>query len=486
MISSPWKNLTFIFILLTIAVFLLISFSSGFQLGFFSAVIFFCLGFAYKYPRRAIWTFLIYLPFSDTVTYWIGNGNFLFTLIKDALYFPALIAFIQEWRQEPNQFQINKALAISLSIFLGWCLLIIFLVNGTQENLAQGIIGLKVLMGYIPLIFCAYYLIRDRQDLLFLMRLLVVLTLICCTLGFLQFVLLKIGICAGTRGLLGDELLKATLQAKCFVGGALVFSPEVNMIHLPGTFASPWQWGWFLIANSCFMLASAVSDSNRNWQFISLITLGFVLATAIISGQKMILFLVPLIFLLLLALTNLVNTIKWLKNPGLIAIIVAFVMGIFLLVNPEDGNSGIDFIVSQFQSVIEEKQIFIGHGLGTATNAARIFGQTRLIETFYPKMLYEIGIFGVLIFLAVVTNLIFLTGKCWQLLKNKNLISLGICLWVFVLFISYNTLYYPLDVNPVGVYYWFLFGVLLKLPELDTLGHPTEDFVSPDDINLSK
>ena len=486
MISSSWKNSTLTFILLSVAIFLLISFRSSFQLGFFSAVIFCCLTFAYKYPRKAIWIFLIYLPFSDTVTYWIGNGNFLLTFIKDALYFPALIALIPEWRQQQNQFPINQPLAFSLSILLGWCLLVIFLVNSTQENLAQGIMGLKVLMGYMPLIFCAYYLIREREDLLFLMRLLVVLALICCTLSFVQFILLKIGICAGTRGLLGDELLKATLEAKCFVGGALIFSPEVNMISLPGTFASPWQWGWFLIANSCFTLASALSDSKRNWRIISSIALSFILAMTIISSQKMTLFLVPVIFLLLLALTNLVNTLKWLKNPALIAIIIAFVIGIFLLVKPENGNSSIDFILSQFQSVIEEQKIFIGSGLGTATNAARIFGKTRLIETFYPKMLYEIGIFGVLIFLVVVTNLIFLTGKCWQLLKDKNLISLGICLWVFVLFISYNTLYYPLDVNPVGVYYWFLVGILLKLPKLDTFNHPAEDFVSPNDLNLSK
>ncbi len=262
------------------------------------------------------------------------------------------------------------------------------------------------------------------------------LALICCTLCLVQFLLLTTGICAGNRGLLGEELYRATLEAKCFVGGALVFSPEVNMIRLPGTFVSPWQWNWFLIANSFFTLASAVSESNRNWRIISLITSGFVWAVAIISGQRITLFLVTLIFLLLLSVTNLVNDINWLKDPYLmairIAIRVAFVMIIFLLLNPKEMvltaeyiNSGIDFIVAQFQEAIAANQVFIGHGLGTATNAARIFGKIRLIQTFYPKMLYEIGIFGVLIFLAVVTNLIFLTGKCLQLLKDKKLISLG-------------------------------------------------------------
>jgi hypothetical protein len=35
------------------------------------------------------------------------------------------------------------------------------------------------------------------------------------------------------------------------------------------------------------------------------------------------------------------------------------------------------------------------------------------------------------------------------------------------LLISYNTYYYPLDVDPVAVYYWFAAGMILKLPELD-------------------
>ncbi|NEQ77593.1 MAG: hypothetical protein F6K23_34010 [Okeania sp. SIO2C9] len=149
---------------------------------------------------------------------------------------------------------------------------------------------------------------------------------------------------------------------------------------------------------------------------------------AIISGQAITLVLVPIIFLLLLVLTGIVNNLRWLKNPGFILGIVAFVMGILLLIKPDNENSTIDFIIYQFQYVIQEQKIFLGHGLGTATNAARIFCQTKLIETFYPKMLHEIGIFGVLIFLAVVTNLIFLTGKYWQLLTDKKLISLRICI----------------------------------------------------------
>jgi hypothetical protein len=47
-------------------------------------------------------------------------------------------------------------------------------------------------------------------------------------------------------------------------------------------------------------------------------------------------------------------------------------------------------------------------------------------------------------------------------------------MWVFVLFISYNTYYYPLDVDPVAVYYWLCAGIIFKLPILDKQIVPEE------------
>jgi hypothetical protein len=50
------------------------------------------------------------------------------------------------------------------------------------------------------------------------------------------------------------------------------------------------------------------------------------------------------------------------------------------------------------------------------------------------------------------------------------------------LFISYNTYYYPLDVDPVAVYYWFVAGMILKLPLLD---QQTADELSVDSSTIS-
>jgi hypothetical protein len=109
----------------------------------------------------------------------------------------------------------------------------------------------------------------------------------------------------------------------------------------------------------------------------------------------------------------------------------------------------------------------LGQGLGRATNSARAMGEVRLIETYFPKVLYEIGPIGLMLFLILVTTLTVVTFQTYRKVKDKNLRGIGAALWTFILFISYNTYYYPLDVDPVAVYYWFVAGMIMKLPILD-------------------
>jgi hypothetical protein len=65
-----------------------------------------------------------------------------------------------------------------------------------------------------------------------------------------------------------------------------------------------------------------------------------------------------------------------------------------------------------------------------------------------------------------VTILCILTFKAYLKVKNAALKHWGLCIWIFILFISYNPYYYPLSVEPVSVYYWLFAGILLKLPEI--------------------
>jgi hypothetical protein len=440
---------------------------------------------SFKYPRYALWAFLIYLPFGGTITYLIGNSPLL-QLAKDGFYIPALIGVLQYCRRERLPIIVSKPLAAPLVILLLSCLLTLVFVNGFnqfslesgEQPLAMGILGLKVLVGYVPLVVCAYYLIRDRHELQLLLRLMVTLILICCGLAFIQYLLLRTGYCPGTRFEEGSALFKASLEARCFVGGSLLYSPEYGQIRLPGTFVAPWQWGWFLISSGFLAFAPAFNDPKPYWRSLGLVSLAAVFIMALLSGQRIALVLVPATFSLLVVMTGQVIQLKrFIPTAFGLLVLLSFV----LLRNPAmvqerlnslesrwSASPPHEFIVNQFAWVTRSHlDGFIGNGLGKATNSARVFGDTRLIETYYPKLLYEIGPLGTIAFLLFVTVLVSVTWQAYRSLRDRDLRNYGATFWVFLLFISYNTYYYPLDVDPVAVYYWFFAGVILRLPEIE-------------------
>lgn len=439
---------------------------------------------SFKYPRKALWAFLIYMPFGGTVVYALAGGNTLFQLAKDAFYIPAAIALFQECRRKQQPFVLPEGLKPSLNIMLGICGLTLLGVNGFQQFTSRGeqpillgLLGFKVLLGYLPLMSCAYYLIRGKRELLFLTRMHLILAIICCVLGLIQYQYLSSGRCEGTRGLSGDALFKATLSARCLVGGSLVFSPEVGMIRLPGTFVSPWHWAWFLIGNAFLTYATAFSDPSPLWRMGGMAGMAVVFVNAVICGQRIALAIVPIVTAILLVLTGqLANLKRFLPIALGLGVAAAIGMAMFPDLVQERVDSFVgrwnaspptEFIAAQAENTSKGQQGFLGQGLGRATNSARTFGYTALIETYYPKLLYEIGPLGVLAFIGLVTSLTFFTFKAYRSVREQNLRSFGASFWVFVLLISYNTYWYPLDTDPVAIYYWFFAGVILKLPEIE-------------------
>ncbi|MBF2067572.1 MAG: hypothetical protein IGS39_24610 [Calothrix sp. C42_A2020_038] len=455
---------------------------------------------SYKYPKQALIFFIVYVPFGGTITYYLGNSPIL-QLAKDAFYFPALIGLWQNLKKQRLPLLIPQGIKTPLFILLGFCILTLLVVNGSQQfnpppsapfkpapkefPLGMGILGLKVFLGYVPLISCIYYTIRDKKDFLRLARIQILCILICCVLGIVQYMLLLVGVCEGTRNATGDALFKASIEARCYFGGALIYSPSEGMIRLPGTFVAPWQWAWFLISSTFFTFASGFSDPSILWRGISLGSLAVVFINAVISGQRIALALVPVCFILCLLLTGqLGNLKKFIPILGGLVIVLALAV----ISNPEviqertesftsrwEASPPQEFIVNQFEEVWKNVDGPIGSGLGRATNSARAMGETKLIETYYPKVLHEVGIFGVLAWLGFVTSLTIICFQTSRKIKNRNFRSYAATMWVFILFISYNTYYYPLDVDPVAVYYWFGAGILMKLPEVDKMERLKEE-----------
>ncbi|RMF24220.1 MAG: hypothetical protein D6756_07315, partial [Cyanobacteria bacterium J083] len=412
---------------------------------------------SYAYPRTALWLFLIYMPFSGTFVYWVGGGNPILQLSKDVFYIPALLALIIDARRRNKKIFVKEQLVPTLAILFVISLITLLLANGAKEFLPfckdladpylrdangdlvinpqtgivillpckkgipflQGILGLKVLLGYVPLIFCGYYLIDSKEKLFFLGRLLVILAIVCCSLALVQYFYLKTGRCIGTRGATGDELFKASLQAKCLVGGSLLYSPSQGQIRLPGTFVSPWHWAWFLIANSAITFTVAFGDPMRRWRIVGITGLILVVINSVICGQRIALALVFGFIVLLIFTSGLFLRLQKFI-PFLILLIVPLVY--IAINNPDVVQARVDsfvtrwntspphiFIANQLKLAWANQKGILGNGLGTATSSTRVFGDISLIETFHAKLLSEIGLIGLIAFIAFVAHLTILT-----------------------------------------------------------------------------
>jgi hypothetical protein len=457
---------------------------------------------SFVHPRLGLLALIIYLPLSNTFALSVVRvfqvvGNFigiepsyaLYKIAKDAFYFPALAAILIKTKTFKQLRPQIKPFLITALILLASSLITFLFVNLPQGAIAVGIVGLKTLLSYIPLVLCGYYLIEQKRDLFVVNRLLIVMILVCCVLALIQYFLLVQGICPDNEFLnqlevrvpksdskyYADITEKATLKAQCFVGGSVLYNPERGLIRLPGTFSDPWQWAWFLVSSSVISYAASFSDPQKRWRVAGWVAMVLVFLATLVSGQRIPFLLVPLFYLVLFIATS-----KHKQKLPLKLGILGLISLLAVTLNPfiqERGlnfldrwlySSPIDFVGNQMQWMFNYVQLF-GFGLGKATSGAlHVAGEEdiRLIETYYAKLLYEIGIVGFIAFMALVTILCILTFKAYLKVKNAALKHWGLCIWIFLLFISYNPYYYPLSVEPVSVYYWLFAGILLKLPEI--------------------
>jgi hypothetical protein len=457
---------------------------------------------SFIHPRLGLLALIIYLPLSSTVTFAVARvfqikGNFigeepsyaLYKIAKDAFYFPALAAILIKTKTFKQLSPKIKPFLITALILLASSLITFLSINLPQGAIEVGIVGLKTLLGYIPLVLCGYYLIKEKRDLFVVNRLLIVMILVCCVLALIQYFLLVQGICPDSEFLNQLEVTapksdtqfypdiseKASLKAQCFVGGSVLYNPDRGLIRLPGTFSDPWQWGWFLVSSSVISYAASFSDPQKRWRVAGWVAMVLVFLATLVSGQRIPFLLVPLFYLVLFIATS-----KHKQKLPLKLGILGLISLLAVTLNPfiqERGlnfldrwlySSPIDFVGNQMQWMFNYAQLF-GFGLGKATSGAlHVAGEEgiRLIETYYAKLLYEIGIVGFIAFMALVTILCILTFKAYLKVKNAALKHWGLCIWIFLLFISYNPYYYPLSVEPVSVYYWLFAGILLKLPEI--------------------
>ena len=119
----------------------------GLKWGIIGGVVAIIVALCYKYPRKSLWLFLIYMPFAGTIGYSLdslvyqasgayvvfSNTYVLIHLVKDIFYLPALVAIIvaSSWLKK-LRINAKNILLLGFTLFFV-CLLTLFLVNLPQQ-----------------------------------------------------------------------------------------------------------------------------------------------------------------------------------------------------------------------------------------------------------------------------------------------------------------------------------------------------------------
>ena len=126
-----------------------------------------------------------------------------------------------------------------------------------------------------------------------------------------------------------------------------------------------------------------------------------------------------------------------------------------------------------------------GNGAGMNTGSARYAfddpSSFKAFENYYAKAVYELGVAGLIIVLALFVILIIYGYRIHHRIKDTELRSCSAAILAFIVTMMLNSFKgWQIDLDPVNVYFWLFAGILLKLKYLTqyTLGKKTHRIIT--------
>ena len=435
--------------------------------------------------QRGVYGLLIYLPFAGLVTLalypWNGPTLLNPLLYKDWLFvLPAycgfLAAVVMRRERFPRLARLPLGLLLALSV-----LVIAQTANPHVPNFLMALIGTKVWLFYIPLYFLTAVLLVSRRQLIFLLRLMLVVAIVPCVIGITEFALGRIfGHLTVMEAVYGTMAPEAQQGFGVYeVGGGLL--PRGT----PSTFTSVTQFFGYLLSMLVVCYAVWRTDPSPGWRRLGHSMLIFVALNALLTGARSAFIFVPLLLLLAFGLDRGVAGLLRALAPvggmlgGALLLLSMRAIGLFehvadLFVTYAQGTA-YGLLVQALVSAP------LGNGTGTNTGPARYAlpdpASFSALENYYAKAVYELGIPGLLLILGLFGALIWQGFRIRRRLQEPALRPFAAVLLAFFVTIALNSFKgWLMDLDPINVNFWVFAGVMAKLPELVTRGEraPTE------------
>ncbi len=425
--------------------------------------------------QRGVYGLLAYLPFGGAVTLalypWRGLAFLNPVLYKDWLFVvPAYLGFVSSMvlrgERGPRLKRLPTALLIAFSV-----LVLAQMANPNVPNLLAGLIGAKVWLLYLPLYVLTFVLVASRRHLIFLLRFLAALAVIPCVVGIVEYVSAQfLGYQTVMAAIYGAAGAQATQEYTAFEVG------RGWITRIPSTFTFVTQYFGFTLAMLVACYAVWRTDPSARWRRFGCWMLGVAAVACFLCGARAAFVFVPLLLMLMFELDRGISGVlrAGLYIGGVLASTLAVSRMAAVVLFQQLSELFRNYALHTAYGDLVQAVLMapLGNGTGTNTGSARYaFERPELfttIENYYAKVVYELGVVGLLLFWGLFGVILWQAFRERRQLRDPGLRACSAALLAFVITMALNSFKgWLLDLDPINVYFWMFAGVLAKLPYLE-------------------
>jgi hypothetical protein len=428
--------------------------------------------------RRSLRWLLYYLPFSGLLPLALYPHQGAATQLKDIAftvpaYAGALLLMVRR-RERLDVPGLPRLLLLAFS-----ALVLVEAVNPRLARPVIGPIGVKVWLFYIPLLPLGYHMFTGKAGLQRLLKWLTILGLIPCLLGILEAALVYSGQASFVHHLYGPAAAATTQNFFTFTLGS------GHLTRLSSIFTFVAQYYFF--ASATVVVAYAAWRGNRSDPLMRKLgpaAIVVALLATLTSGERAAFVFGPILLVLIALLEGVSVKRVLLAGAGAAIAIVATVFALGLALVPLAALTGghtFDLFGFFGQGVsFGLHHAPLGIGTGADTNQARYaFGILDYhqiyapmggvwYESWYLKALIELGVIGLVVFLALIARLLLRAASAHRATvgdpEARSMSAAFLALFIWTLLFSIKTA--GIDEDPLDLYVWLFLGWQWRLGDL--------------------
>jgi hypothetical protein len=419
--------------------------------------------------RWSIYGLLFYLPFSGIPSLLIYPNTQIAVLVKDILFvIPAYLGFMLAARRKGWRYPGAPVILIAVLSLL----VVIQAFNSAVPNALVAVIGIKVWLLYIPLLFLGYRLVDNRNDLRRVFGLMSVTVLVPAVIGVVEAALVYGGQSKLVYSLYGPAASAVTQSFARQDYAAGGFS-----VRIPSIF--PFGTQYFALTASMVAIVLAWRRLSGR-RLVGTAIWGLVVLAAFTSGSRGAFIMLPLLILMIFVLQG---RLRAGAMAGLGVLIIFLSTASIFGADPSQvfttaRNIGIGEVQTGFldgmQRAVQITQLGLGTGNATASSRYALGDATSpyiaaaASESWWVKVVIELGLPGLAIVLALF-GWIALRGLASvrtirdPALRTSCAVLAAFLIWNFVYFTKGGYI----DLDPIDVYFWLFAGILARIPDLD-------------------